>query len=394
MERSISIRDYIKVIVKWRKLIILNVLIITSLAVIISLIIPKKYTSTASLLPPLPGTEAFGVTGISGMTGALRGLSGLTGIPGISGGTTSDLFAAILESRPVMDGVIKDCNLRDIYKTKTIKATYEKLSKHTDIKVLPEEIVTIATIAPSPKLAKHMVDSYIKNLDDLNKNLVMSIGKKNRIFLEGRLKEVKKNLEIIEDSLKRFQELHKTVSIEDELEPVLEAVSDIKAQIIAKEVILGILQKYATEENPEVIKVKSELDELNKRLHNMEYSGDSEHFGIGFSVPFKNVPNVGLQLARLTRDVMIQEKLFAFLTEQYEQAKLQEVKDTPTVNILEKPTLPERKSHPKRRTIVLIAFVFSLSVGILLAFFLNWTQNLEPEEKEKWKEIRMMLKRK
>jgi len=293
-----------------------------------------------------------------------------------------------------MDRVIIDCNLIKVYKAKSMKDTYSKLSKNTEIKVTPEGIITIATTARTPRLAKLMADSYIRNLDNLNKKLAMSIGKRNRIFLEGRLQEVKKELKVVEDSLKKFQELYKTVSIEDEMKPVLQAVSDIKAQIIADEVKLGMLQKYATEENPDVIKVKSELSELNEKLYDIEYSGDNEHFGIGFSVPFEKIPKVGLQLARLMRDVMIQEKVLALLTEQYELARTQEVKDTPTVDVLEKAFIPEHKSYPRRTIIVGVAFVFSLVVGVVLAFFLNWIETLEPEEKAKWKEIIAMLRRK
>ncbi|MDI6840303.1 MAG: Wzz/FepE/Etk N-terminal domain-containing protein [bacterium] len=394
MERNIGIKDYIRVLIKWRRLVVLNVLIITCFAIGISFIIPKKYTATASLLPPLPGTEMLGISRTSGIASALSGIAGISGIPGLSATTSSDLFAAILKSKATADRVIIDCNLIKVYKTNTMKATYERLTKDTEIKVTPEGIITIATTAKTPRLAKLMADSYIRNLDNLNKKLTMSIGKRNRIFLESRLQEVKRDLKMAEDSLKRFQELHKTISIKEEIEPVLEAVSEIKAKIIANEVKLGVLQKYATEDNPEVIKVKSELSELNKRLHAMEYSGDSEHFGIGFSIPFRKIPKVGLQLARLTRDVMIQEKLLAILTEQYELAKTQEAKDTPTVDVLERASIPEHKSYPKRKIIVGLAFIFSLAVGIILAFFLNWIETLEPEERAKWKEIRAMVRRK
>ncbi len=380
MENKSGTRDYIRVLVKWRRLIFWDVFIVISAAVAISLILTEKYTSRASLLPPLPGTEFLG----SDVTGALAGF-GLRGALGMS--TPSDLFAKILESEKVKDKVIENCNLREVYKAKTIRATYSMLDEDTDISVSPEGIIIIATTSESPLLAKRMADSYIKGLDEINRDLVMSIGKRNRVFLEGRLEEVRENLELAEESLKKFQEKHKTISIKDEILPILASISELRAKILANEVRLGILSEYTTEKNPEVVKVKSELSELYKKLRVMEYEGSDNHFGVGFSIPLKKVPSVQLEVARFTRGVLVQQKLFELLIEQYEKAKLQEVRDTPTVNVLEEARVPERKSYPRRRIIVMTAFAISLGGGILFAFLLNWVEELPAEEKKKWQEI-------
>lgn len=387
MEQTISIRDYIRVLVKWRRLIILNTFIVTVIAIVISLIIPKKYTSRASLLPPLPGTGFLEATGLSST------LAGFAGITGMLAATPSDLFAAILESRAVMEKVIEEYDLMKVYKTRSMEKACAELSENTEISVMPEQIITIAVTSRKPILARDIAESYIRNLDNINRNLVMSTGKKNRVFLEKRLEEVEYNLKIAEDSLKRFQELHKTISIEAEIEPMLEGISEIKAQIIADEIKLGVLEKYATEKNPEIIRIKSEIKELNKKLSSIEKIGDSDHFGLGFSIPFQKLPSVSLEFARLIREVMIQEKLLALLVEKYELAKAQEVKDTPTIDILELPAIPEKKSYPKRTLIVVVAFLISLVLGTLLAFSLNWIENLKPEEREKWKEIRALLRK-
>lgn len=377
MDNRIEVKDYIRVIVRWKKLIFWNTFIITIIALVISLIIPKRYTATASLLPPLPGDALWTIQ---------TSMLGLRAI-GLSGATPSDLFAAVLKSTTIMDSVIKECNLIKVYKTKTLKDTYIKLIRFTAISVSPEGIIGIATTAKSPILAKLMADSYIKNLDIVNKNLVMTIGKRNRMFIEKRLEEVKNKLKITEDSLSKFQELHKTISIQDELKPVLTSIADIKAKIISNEMTLGMLREYATEENPEVVRIKSELKELNGNLHKMEYDKDNSHFGIGFSVPLINLPAVSLELARLTRDLTIQEKLLSLVIEQYELAKTQEVKDTPTVNVLESPIVPERKSFPKRSIIVFISFIFSLCASTILAFGLNWVDNLSEVERIEWQKV-------
>jgi len=368
-----NIRHYIGVVVKWRKTIIFNVGIITVLAIIISLVLPKKYTSTTAILPPImAGSELLGGTSALGSA-----LVQAVGIPGITAATPSDLFAAILKSKTVMKGVIDDCNLREIYGDKKLYKIYEKLKKNTEIEVSPEGIIEISTTAKNPELARDMAVAYVRHLDEFNKSVIMSTGKKNRIFLEERLEEVKRELRRAEEALRAFQETHKTISIKDEIAPMLEAVSSIKAQIMSKKVILDAMRRYATEENPDVVRLKSEIQALEKRLHDLEYEGDTSHFGIGFSIPFEKVPEASLELARLTRDVKVQEEVFVLLTQEYEKAKIQEVKDTPTVEILDEASLPTRKSFPKRTQIVVISFVFSLFMGLLLAFFFEYLEKMK-----------------
>jgi tyrosine-protein kinase Etk/Wzc len=377
-----TLRHYIGVIVKWRKIVIFNVLLITILAIVISLVLPKKFTSTTTILPPTTtGSELLG--GTSALSGAL---AQAVGISGVVATTPSDLFAAMLKSRTVMKGVIDDCNLRRIYGDKDV---YEKLEECTEIIVKPEGIIELSTTDRSPKRARSMAIAYVKHLDQFNKSVIMSTGKKNRIFLEERLDKVEKELREAEEALKSFQESHKTISIEHEITPILEAVSSIKAQIISKKVMLDATRRYATEQNPEVIRLKSEIQALEKRLHDLEYKGDASHFGIGFSIPFKEIPQTSIELARFAREVMVQEQVFTLLTQEYEKAKIQEVKDTPTVEILDEANLPERKSFPRRTQIVVISFVCSLFLGLLLAFFFEYLEKMkdDKEEYKEWKDI-------
>ena len=84
----------------------------------------------------------------------------------------------------------------------------------------------------------------------------------------------------------------------------------------------------------------------------------------------------------------MKQKVFIVLTEQYEHAKIQELRDTPTVEILDIPEPPEKRSFPKRKRIVAAAFFLSLFVGIGLAFFFDYTEKIkDTEEGGKWDEI-------
>ena len=100
-----------------------------------------------------------------------------------------------------------------------------------------------------------------------------------------------------------------------------------------------------------------------------------------FQVPFTKVPELGMELVRLTREVKIQETVYGLLTAQFEQAKINEARDMPTVQLLDKAIPAERKARPKTVLNMAIAGTLSLFVGILLAFFLEYLERIRKQER-------------
>jgi tyrosine-protein kinase Etk/Wzc len=100
-EDEINLLDYLKVIVKYRRMIVL----ICSLAVVAtaihSLLSPKVYSATASVVPPIEILQRE--SDLTGGLGAeessiLRNAMGVASI--------ADMYAGILKSRAVVDAII------------------------------------------------------------------------------------------------------------------------------------------------------------------------------------------------------------------------------------------------------------------------------------------------
>ena len=182
--------------------------------------------------------------------------------------------------------------------------------------------------------------------------------------------DTKQALVKLEDALKDFQTQNRTVAIEAQSKAMIEATATIQAQIMAQEVQLQVMGTYLASNNPEMARIQSSISELRKQLQIME-SGKSgkEHLpGDRLRPAITSVPALALEYGRMTRDLKVQETLYALLVSQYEQAKLSEARDTPTVQVLD-PAIPaERKSRPKISLNVLIAGMMSLLIGIFWAF--------------------------
>jgi uncharacterized protein involved in exopolysaccharide biosynthesis len=138
-----------------------------------------------------------------------------------------------------------------------------------------------------------------------------------------------------------------------------------------------------------VVEQKARIQELKRQLSQMQYaklalppeSRDSQDGRQEVHVPVSRVPEVQTEHVRLMREFKVQEALFSVFTQQYEQAKIQEAKDTPSVQILDRAVPAELKSKPKTVLSAGIAGLTSLFVGVFLALFLEFVQRVRSHDK-------------
>ncbi|HXF93582.1 MAG TPA: Wzz/FepE/Etk N-terminal domain-containing protein [Nitrospiraceae bacterium] len=376
-DEEVSLLDYWRMIWRRRWLIASVFLACTVAAGVISLLQPKIYESTATLLPSLESKEGLGsLMALSQAAGAAQSLGiSLPGTPA----TPTDLFVAMLKSRVMADAVIQRFDLLTYYGTKTMQETRKALEGDTTIRVTKEKVIQITVASKDPQLAADVANFYVSNLDHLNRTLNVSKASHNRAFIEKRLAETHTNLVRAEEALKEFQTHNKTVAVEAQSKAMIEAAATLQGQITAQEVQLQVMNTYLSPDNPEVARVRSSLEELRKQLYLLESGRGGKGMlpGDRLHPAMVTVPTLALEYGRLMRELKVQETLYTLLTSQLEQAKLQEARDTPTVQVLDPAVPAEKKSRPRVTLNVLLAGVLSLFVGIFLAFFLDYVDRLK-----------------
>ena len=385
-EDEVNLLDYWRVIRKQRRMLIRLFCSAILLAMVVSLLLPKVYESTASILPQIDSKEGLGGLGSllalsgsggAGGAGALAQGLGIT-LPGMPA-TPTDIFTAMLKSRIMADAVIKQFDLMKLYNDKTMQDARKDLESDTKITVSKEKVIKVTVEAKSPQLASDIANFYVANLDRLNRTLNVTKSGQNRVFIEKRLVDTKANLAKAEEALREFQTKNKAVHLEAQGRAAIEAAAMIQAQISATEVQLQVMESYLTPDNPEVVRMRSGLGELKKQLALLEFgkSGKGQLPGDRMHPAFITVPSLVLEYARLLREVKVQEALYTMLTSQYEQAKIAEARDTPSVQVLDQGVPAEKKSKPIIWLNMLIAGVLALFLGIFLAFFLEYLERVK-----------------
>jgi len=391
-EDEINLIDLFLVFFKRKKMVCSIVFAAIILSVIVSLLLPKMYTATARILPPQESNS--GLSGLLSQTGgALGGLASSF----IGGESSADLYVGILESRSVADMLIKKFDLKELYEAEYLEDVYKKLAKRTAIQVSRKtQIIDVEVEDRDPGKAADMANTYVNALDHINRTVNISEAQRKRVFLESRLKKVKKDLVKAEFILKQFQEKYKLVSIADQARAIIEGAAKIKGEIIVAETELEILKKFGTERQNEAVMLKSKIAELKNQLAKIE-GGESGKSVVGksnmnegdpdFYISFSELPALGMRLAQLMREAKIQEEVFKLITTQHELAKIEEARDVNTIQVLDRAVAPDKKSSPKRALIVILSTVVAFFMAVFLAFFLEYVDRLKTDDQERYQQL-------
>ncbi|MFZ1280718.1 MAG: GNVR domain-containing protein [Ignavibacteriaceae bacterium] len=357
--------DFIYTILLYR-IQIIKVTILTTifLFLILFFIYPVSYRSTVTILPPEKNTSMGGLSSL---------LSGQDFSSLLNGGMSSantQLYAEILRSRSVSVYVAKKLNLRDYYGEGNIYKVAQKLSEAIDIEITKEGILKL-NVEVKTKYIPMLLDdkeekknfsarlsnTFIEALDEINKEKLSSKAKKARIYIETQLATTKIQLDSVEQALMEFQKKNKTISLPEQLKAAIESAAEIKTEIVKAEVELGLIRSNVREDDKTVIAVRKKIEQLKEQYNKMELGNDD------YLVAFKKVPELAHTLARLLRNVKIQNEVYLILQQQYFQEKIQENRDLPTVEILDEAIPPLTSTSPR---IVMVSVV-----GCIFAFILT-----------------------
>ena len=337
------------------------------LGVVVVLLVPKQYESTAQLMPP--DSQAFSGASMLGLMagGATGGTAGLASSI-LSGKTPSAQFVGILESRTVQDNLIDRFDLRKVYRQKYYAGARKRLAKYTE---LAEDrktgIITLTVTDTDPKRARDLAQAYVDELNKSVSRVSTSSARRERVFLEERLQSVEKELAADSRELSQFSSRNATLDPQAQGRATFEGAARLQGELIASESELRGLETIYSENNTRVRALRARIGELKRQMQKLagnrqDTGGDLEN---GQMYPsLRQLPLLGVTYFDLTRRVKVQEAIYEVLMKQYELAKVQEAKEIPTISILDAPLVPEKKVFPPSLLFTLLsgclAFVFAL----------------------------------
>lgn len=376
-QNNISIVDYLEVLLINKAMIIKMTVAAFITAVLITLFMPKIYTSVTRILPP---QNDQGIMSL--MMGQMGGMASFAGDL-LGKGSPADMYVSILKSEAVKDQIIDRFHLMDSYKQKYRVDTYNLLDQKVIIEAGRKDgIISISVDDKDPKKSADIANGYVDVLSKLLIEMNSSGAGLNKSFLEEQLSKARLDLIKAEDALKRFQSTNKALDIQGQTKVAVESIAQLRGQLAAQEVQLATLQRQFTDSSQEVKSVKSTIANISAQLARLEGSR-----GGGVIPSIGAVPELGQQYLRLMRDFKIQETLVELLTRQYEVNKISEAKNVSSLQVIQKARVPDKKSKPKRVKKVLAATAVTFIFSVFLAFLKNYVQTMPEDEKSRWQRL-------
>lgn len=379
--RSIDLLDYLIIVLKWKRtLIVVSIITILLSYLSIYLFIPPEYDSTSLIIPAQQDQ-------IGGITSMLKNFGSLPlGLGGFSQNDEIDKYKTLIYSRTMLDKIILKFDLLSDYDLDSMEKARKKLKDKIDAEETPENAFVVKIRANTPQKSAE-INNFI--IDELNRQIIelnIQKSKENRIFLEERYNEISSNLKIAEDSLNLFQKRNGVFEIEEQAKKTIEEFAIMEAELAKQKTELKILEKIYGENSPQV---------LTQSISVGEYEKSYERFKAGLEkdqllLSLKSIPNKSLEYLRLYRNVKIYSTILEFLIPLYEQARFEEQKEIPVLQVIDKAIAPEKKAYPPR---ILFSVLITLSTLFLVILVIIIKESLKDSSNPKISEMLRAIKK-
>jgi uncharacterized protein involved in exopolysaccharide biosynthesis len=346
------------------------------------LLLPNIFSSTATIMPP--GNSSPYSNLLSAFAGPTAGsiTSETLGLD-----TPGELYVAILQSRNVEDGLISRFNLMDYYHARLIADARNGLAGDTKVSSdVKSGVITVTVKARSAVLAANLANGYVDELNRVLTTNSTSSARRQREFLEERLKGIKKDLDDSSKALSQFSSKSKTIDVDTQAKSMVDQGLKLEGELIEGRSELASLRQVYSADNTRVKAAEARVAELEHQIELMGgVSGATNQKNGGNSLypTATELPTLGLTYADLDRKVKVDEELWATLTKQYEAAKVEEVKEIPTARVLDTGVTPEKKSAPTRWLIMVIGTFLSFLVGCFAVIGLERWREIDEQDEPK-----------
>ena len=322
----------------------------------VSMAIPTRYTVATSFLPL--GVERD-ITGLRGFFAPL--------------GSFGESFAAYLRARKnyIIDFFIRSRRMSDVinakvgleeaYGTKDPDKIRERLQLHTRVIIRNEGVIILTVEDRSGERALAITKAYLRSLDSL---LVQSAveGAQNRIkYLNQEVVSREREIAASDSLLRNFLSVNSLYDLNQQVRLMLDVVSDLSVRLSVLDIEKNLLELTMKPGNPDYDRVELEWNSLREQLLLLREKGAAPKL----FPPLKKLPEVSSQYAGILSERRTQEFILAYLRVLLEDAKVSAKSRESVLRPLDPPFLPDKRSWPKRKQIVLASTAASFFWGCL-----------------------------
>jgi tyrosine-protein kinase Etk/Wzc len=377
--------DFLYTIAKYRKFLFLFISVIVSGAILLAVFTPKEYKATASVLP---AAQSDILSSLSGISSLAKSFTPLRSLGGLSGSDETDKYFAILKSKNVQHRLINEYDMKKVYnlENEPMWKIEKALSENLNFELETEGNILIEVYDTSPERAAKMANFLVSLLNEINTELHITNARSTREFIEKRYIQNTEDIANLEIQMKDFQEKYGVIAVPEQIEATVKSMAELYVDLAREEVALKVLKQTLSEDNPLLVTKELEYKEINEKINKMGSGNLITEYPKVF-IPLNVAPGLVNKYLNIYKNLEIQYTIAEFITPVYEQAKIEEVRSTPSVLVLDTAYPPERKARPKIALYALIGFVISLVIGLFIVLMLELLRKLSEINPEKFEYV-------
>ena len=275
-------------------------------------------------------------------------------------------YNTIVFSRTTLEEIIKKYNLIKVYKIDStsddaMESAILRLRKKIATHETNNDAYEIVVKSKSPKLSSDIANSLVDAINNKIISLEVTKSKESRLFLEKRVEDIRVELRNSEDSLRAYQEISGLIDVKNQMQGLFTVYSELETELITKQLQKSVLERLYSKNHPEVKSTEIQISEYQKKLNKIK----SEDEPGSVVLAIKNIPKKTAEYLRRFRTVEINNALLEFIIPLYEQAKIEEKKDFPILQVIDYAIPPKNPSMPR----IYLALAISFFIMTLSALF-------------------------
>ncbi len=333
----------------------------------------RLYESRTLLLPPLE--EGGGI-----LAAWLAQLNiPAASLPVSAGGTSAAILADILHSRRMGEYIALTLDLPERYGEEGMENTLKHLWGRTGITVTTTGLIILSVRDEDPAFAARIANEYIAGLDSINRYLEYTRAEQTRLFVSNQLERYRGELSRLQGRMSLFQEEHGIIHFEEQVRGAIDVAANLKLRTTMARIERDLVREFQRDDAMELMRKETEYENLNRQLEIM-MEGDTSN---AVFFPLKDMPALYQEYAAMERDLEVTERVYSYLLQVYEQAGVDKARNTPTVQVVDEPSIPERYAGIPFWSIPLISALVGLLWSSLMLAWWGWlTMKRRPEDEE------------
>jgi tyrosine-protein kinase Etk/Wzc len=283
-----------------------------------------------------------------------------------------ELAMKLLRGNTLIDTLAEEFKLGAYYKVNEKNGEQIRFQIRKRLSLNYEETTMTLTVMYedyNPEMSFKITNGLV----DLLRDVFFSINRKRSLFkkdlLETKLAEVNDKITEVEGKVKDFQRQHGVLDVENIATEKSTMMANLRSQLYLKEMELKTYSQFSKIEDPAMMKLQAERNNLLRLIKEMEngYSGYED------VLPSQqDLPKMALEYSHLKRDLLVQEKIYEALSQEYELVKLSIEGEEMLFQVIENPEVPQVKVGPHRMWICALTVVVAFIASVVLAFVFFW----------------------